>query len=160
MNDEVSADVRAATRDFPTVVPVPVRWGDMDAFQHVNNVVFFQYFEQARIAYFQNTILPNDASMGLPERIGPILASTSCRFRAPVTHPDTLQVGARVTAMSTDRFTMSLRCVSEQTGRVVAEGDAVVVSYDYENGEKAALPDDWVTAIEEAEGRPLRTEGS
>ncbi len=40
-------------RGFPSVVAVPVLWGDMDAFQHVNNTVYFRYFETGRIAYFQ-----------------------------------------------------------------------------------------------------------
>ena len=38
---------------FPVVVAIPVAWGDMDAFQHVNNTVYFRYFESARIAYFE-----------------------------------------------------------------------------------------------------------
>jgi acyl-CoA thioester hydrolase len=36
---------------FPVVVETPVAWGDMDFFRHVNNTVFFRYFESARIEY-------------------------------------------------------------------------------------------------------------
>ena len=39
-------------KSFPVVAKIPVRWGDMDSFQHVNNVSYFRYFESARIAYF------------------------------------------------------------------------------------------------------------
>lgn len=37
---------------FPVRVGIPVAWGEMDAFGHVNNVVYFRYFESARIAFF------------------------------------------------------------------------------------------------------------
>lgn len=38
---------------FPVVIELPVVWGEMDAFAHVNNVVYFRYFESARIAYLE-----------------------------------------------------------------------------------------------------------
>ena len=63
----------------------------MDAFSHVNNAKYFTYFETARMAYFEQT-----GVMSLEmTREGPILASTQCRFKLPVTYPDTLKV-ARV----------------------------------------------------------------
>ena len=40
-------------QNYPVVIEIPVAWGDMDAFQHVNNVTYFKYFESARIAYFE-----------------------------------------------------------------------------------------------------------
>jgi acyl-CoA thioester hydrolase len=40
-------------KSFPVVVEIPVIWGDMDSFQHVNNVIYFRYFESARIQYFE-----------------------------------------------------------------------------------------------------------
>ena len=36
---------------YPVTLALRVAWGDMDAFQHVNNTVYFRYFESARIAY-------------------------------------------------------------------------------------------------------------
>jgi acyl-CoA thioester hydrolase len=38
---------------YPVIIEIPLAWGDMDAFQHVNNVVYFKHFESARIAYFE-----------------------------------------------------------------------------------------------------------
>ncbi|MFO7632899.1 MAG: acyl-CoA thioesterase [Caldilinea sp.] len=40
---------------FPVIVEISVAWGEMDAFQHVNNIVYFRYFESGRIAYFERT---------------------------------------------------------------------------------------------------------
>lgn len=125
-------------RPFPVEVETPVAWGDMDAFGHVNNTVFFRYFETARIAYFDEIDFT-----GGPERgeVGPILHSTHCRFRRPLTYPDTVTVAARVTETGEDRLSMEYRVVSRKLGAVAAEGGGIVVCYDYGEGRKAPLPE-------------------
>jgi acyl-CoA thioester hydrolase len=62
-------------------------------------------------------------------------------------------VGARVPALQEDRFTMEYRIVSHRHKRIAAEGDALVVSYDYRNNTKAPLPDRVRRHILEVEGR-------
>ena len=122
---------------FPAVLTLPVQWGEMDAYGHVNNTVFFRYFESARIAYL-------DACGFLQayerDRIGAILHSTDCRFRLPLIHPDTVQVGAKVVGIGNDRFTMAYRIVSLGADAVAADGTSVVVAYDYAANRKTALP--------------------
>ncbi len=142
--------------EFPVQVACPIAWGDMDAFQHVNNTRYFRFFEDARIAYFERIELMG--ASGLPAGLGPILASTSCKFRYPVTYPDTVRVGARVLEIGEDRFEMAYRVVSEQAERVAADGRGVVVSFDYEAGQKAPLPDAWIEHIETLEGRSFGAE--
>ena len=127
---------------FPVVVEVPVAWGEMDAFGHVNNVVYFRYFENARIEYLRRIGFAD------AQGVGPILASTGCRFRRPLTYPDTLHVGIRTTEVGADRFTIEYRLVSERLGEVAAEGTGVVVSYDYPNARKAPIPPPVRAAIE------------
>ncbi len=122
---------------FPVVIEVAVAWGDMDAFGHVNNTVFFRFFESARIAYLRAIDFTAGGDAGA---VGPILASTHCRFRRPLAFPDTVRVGARTTELEEDRFIMEYRVVSEALGDVAAEGGGVVVSYDYGAGRKTALP--------------------
>ena len=74
-------------RDYPVIIDIPVAWGEMDAFQHLNNVVYFRYFESARIAYFDAI----DAMKVMETTgVGPILAETRCRYRIPLTFPDTV----------------------------------------------------------------------
>ena len=137
--------------DYPVVLTLPVRWGDMDAIRHVNNTVYFRYFESARIVYLERMAVVEGG--GFPRRIGPILASTSCRFRAPVTYPDTVQAGARVTDVGEDRFRMEYAVASEKLGRLAATGEGLIVTYDYERGHKVPLPDDWRAAIDAIEAR-------
>jgi acyl-CoA thioester hydrolase len=122
---------------FPVVVEIPVQWGEMDAYGHVNNAVFFRYFETARVEYLERCgFLESFHS----RRVGAILHSTQCRFRHPVRHPDALLVGAKTSEMSEDRFTMDYLAISMATGEVAAEGSAVVVSFDYATGSKTPLP--------------------
>ena len=66
---------------YSVVISQNLIWGDMDAFNHINNKVYFRYFEDARIAYFDRTGVTDLMS---EQRIGPILAKTSCNFRVPV----------------------------------------------------------------------------
>lgn len=143
--------VPAALENFPSVTPIQVAWGDMDAFGHVNNTRYFRYFETARIAYF-------DQAGVLDGTIGPILASTSCRFRAPVTFPDTLLAAARVVWIDDDRFLMEHALWSEAMQTIAARGDALIVSYNYETKVKAPLPAEWIEAITAMQGsRPPRS---
>ena len=124
---------------YPVVIEIPVAWGEMDAFQHVNNVAYFRYFESARILYSEKLGLHQ-----LREQtgIGPILGSASCRYKLPLTYPDTISVGAKVTEMAEDRFTMKYVIVSHKHQKIAAEGDGVVVMYNYNEGKKTAIPDE------------------
>src|ERR1700722_19790330 len=127
------ADVLAA---FPVVVEQAVVWGDMDSFRHVNNVVYFRYFENARLEYFRRLDWDGiQAETG----VGPILHSTQARFRLPLTYPDTIRIGARVKEFGLARFTLEHRILSQRLGGVATEGTGTVVSFDYLRGQKAAI---------------------
>jgi acyl-CoA thioester hydrolase len=134
---------------FPVVVEVDVAWGDMDSYAHVNNVVYFRYFENARIAYLDRI---GWSALKLEAGLGPILHSTSARFRKPVTYPDHLLVGARITDVQPDRVTFDFRLVSTTLNAIACEGQGVVVSYDYRAATKTPIPDAIRTAIAKLEG--------
>ena len=125
--------------DFPVTVEIPVAWGDMDAMGHVNNAVYFRYFETVRIRCFAELGL---GSIGQSDGVGPILHSASCRFRIPLTHPDTVTVGAQIGEVGDDRFVMRYRAVSHQHGAVAADGEALIVTFDYATGSKARVSED------------------
>jgi len=109
----------------------------MDAYGHVNSGVFFRYFEAARVEYLARCGFLESYEV---EQVGAILHSTECRFRRAVRYPDTILVGARATEISEDRFSMDYLAVSLASEEVVAEGRAVVVSFDYATRRKAPLP--------------------
>jgi acyl-CoA thioester hydrolase len=121
----------------PVVIELPVAWGEMDAFQHVNNIVYLRYFESGRMAYFERLQLQDFMSR---TGIGPILASVQCRFKVPLTYPDTVSVGTRVSKIEVDRFTMEYYVVSHKHQRVAALGEGVIVSFNYRENKKANVP--------------------
>jgi len=118
-------------------IQVPVSWGHMDSFAHVNNTQYFRWFEDVRIQYFEAIGLIAHMTT---HQVGPILAHTDCRFKAPVAYPDTVHVGTQVTDVGEDRFTMQYRLVSERLDVVAAEGSGRIVIYDYAAGKKAPIP--------------------
>lgn len=129
---------------YPVVIEIPVSWGDMDAFQHINNTVYFKYFESARISYFEKLefleVMNNTG-------IGPILAATKCRFKIPLTYPDTVSVGAKVEAIEKDRFIMTYAVVSHNHKKIAALGEGEIVTFDYKNNKKASVPDEIIDKI-------------
>lgn len=134
----VTFSMKELLSDFPVIVELPVAWGEMDALGHVNNAVYFRYFESARVAYLTKiNFIDPEQNAG----IAAILASTRCDFRKALTYPDTVLIGARVIEIGDDRFTMEYRLVSQRLQKVAAEGSGVVVAFDYRERRKAALPE-------------------
>jgi acyl-CoA thioester hydrolase len=133
---------------FPVVVEQDVAWGDMDAYQHVNNVVYFRYFENARIPWLERI-----GWMKLRDQsgLGPIIASTSARYRRPVSYPDRILIGVRASDVQTDRLTIEYRIISVKLNALAADGQAVVVSYDYNAAKKCPIPESVRAAIQELE---------
>jgi acyl-CoA thioester hydrolase len=124
---------------FPVAVELPVAWGDMDAYRHVNNVVYFRYFENARLEYFRRLDwFEYERQTG----VGPILAATQARFRKPLTYPDTIWVTARALDVEGDRFHLEHRVVSKRLAAVAAEGKGTVVTYHHGENRKVALPEE------------------
>ena len=123
---------------------VPVQWGDLDANAHVNNVVFYRWFESARAAmlfdvgFFHNT--PHSG-------VGPILHSAGVRFRLPLVFPDVVTAAVGVTEVHEDRFTLGFALFSAQHRALAATGEGVIVSFDYGAKKKAPLPASLLTRL-------------
>jgi acyl-CoA thioester hydrolase len=124
--------------DVPVVVTMPGQWGEMDAYGHVNNTVLFRYFETARVEFLERCGFARSYD---DHKIGAILHSTSCRFRLALHYPDTIQVGGRAVSMQEDRFTMEYKVVSLKHDTLVAEGEGVIVAFDYTSRTKTVIPD-------------------
>ena len=124
---------------------VPVAWGEQDLFGHVNNIVYFRYFESVRMYYLERIgALRSHREQG----IGVILASTTCDFKKPVEWPQQLRILTGTTHIGNTSFTMAYR-ITDEAGNVVAEGTSVQVTYDYNAGLKVLIPSAMRQAIEE-----------
>ena len=132
-------------------VELAIRWGDMDAIGHVNNTVFFQYCESARIAYFDT--LQIERFQQQPTE-GPVIVNANLNFRRQLHYPGTVAVAANVTKISTRSFVLSytIRDLADEV--TVADGDSVVVWVDYEAGKAMSVPQAMSEAIAELERNP------
>jgi len=135
---------------FPVIISQTIPWGDMDAYQHVNNIMYFRYFESSRMAYFERLKLLRART---PEvDVGPILAHTSCSFIKPVVYPDTVKVGCKISKIGNTSFVMEHAIMSPKLG-LVAKGEGVVVYFDFNKNHKIPVPEELRKRIEEIEGR-------
>ncbi len=123
-------------KDYTAVEEMPVRWGDMDARGHVNNTIYFRYFESSRIAMFRVLDLYEEPT---EVRIGPILSFQSCSYKAPLTYPDTIYVGAKIETIVGSKITIKQSIVSKKRNKIVAEGEAHIIWYDYDNQKRANI---------------------
>lgn len=138
--------------DYPVILTLPVQWGDQDAFGHVNNTVPIRWMESARIAYMERM---GWTEWCAPQGLGPILAAIHCNYRRQINFPDTIQIGARVTRIGRTSFTMEHACFSDSQQAIVADGDSVIVVFDYASQKPTPMPADLRQAIEAIEGKPL-----
>jgi acyl-CoA thioester hydrolase len=101
----VPTDETVPTRDdFPLLRPQQTRWHDDDAYGHVNNVVYYAYFDTAVNAYLMEA---TGTDIRRLDAIG-IVVETGCRYLAPVGFPDPLWVGLAVTRLGTSSVTYRL----------------------------------------------------
>lgn len=128
----------AGANAYPVTIALDVLWGDMDAFGHVNNARYFTWFESCRTAYFLRLGLRMDQ----PSPLGPIVASATCDYLAPVVYPASLVAGARVAKIGNTSFSMEYGLWKKDSpDHLVARGTSVQVLFDYPTQKKVRVPD-------------------
>ncbi|CAM2813597.1 acyl-CoA thioesterase [Pseudoalteromonas distincta] len=128
----------------PIHTDITVAWADMDALQHVNNVVYLRYFEIARIDFLNKINLFDTIS---PNGVGPVISENNIRYKRPVTFPDTLTVGVTITDIKTDRFTMNYTVYSHVQKAITTTGTSKVVMFDFTTGQKATISEPLLSAL-------------
>jgi acyl-CoA thioester hydrolase len=116
---------------------IGVRWRDMDLNRHVNNVVYFRYFEQARIEWFDLAMNAwRDRSHGI------VIANAYCNFLQPLAYPATIEVPLLVGPPGRSSFTFYYDIHPESSRSTkYADGYTRVVWIDRSTGRSAPLPD-------------------
>ncbi len=137
---------------YPCRVRIAVQWGDVDMMHHVNNVVFFRWFETVRMRYFEEIGLVRL----VPESVKPILASTRADYRAQLRYPDTVSIEGSISRIGRTSSVHVYRVSSERTGKLVVEGESTWVCFDYQAEKAVPIPEPVRAAIEAYEGRSYR----
>ena len=120
---------------YPIIHQQPIHWGEMDAFNHLNNVVYYRYAESARIGYLQ--------ALGMFDgNMVTVLAQSSCQYLRPVIFPDTLLLGVRCQRLGTTSIVIEYSYYSTAQAAIVATAEAVVVRLDSNGQDKKPWTDE------------------
>ena len=126
------------------IVEIDLRWGDADAFGHVNNVVFFRYLEEARAR-----VIPESGPGSTILSGGLVVAEQQLKYLAPLHYRKApVQVGMTVDHVGGSSFRLACRVFDAQSGTVYAEGFVALVTYNFTIGAPRKLSSDeraWLT---------------
>ena len=117
-------------------IRVPLRWGDMDANGHVNNTVYFRFFEEARIQWLESLAYKAEGS-----GTGPTIITTGATFLKELNYPATLEVKTYTGKAGRSSLETFHEIVDRDGGGVYCEGYAKIVWYDHSARSSTKLPD-------------------
>jgi acyl-CoA thioester hydrolase len=129
--------------------PIEVRYADIDAQRHVNNVAFFSYMETARARYLQHLGLWDGKDF---MQIGIIVAEATCTYRAPAAYGQPLRVGVRTARLGNKSLELHYSIEDTTTGQTVAVGKTIQVAYDYHLRQAVPVPEEWRHALAAFDG--------
>lgn len=127
------------TKKFVYESVIPVRWYDMDAFNHVNTSVYFTYYEQTRINWLME-IAPADYTL---EKTGPVVVNATCTYLKPIVYPEIITVKLYVGAPGRSSFETFYEIHSQKNSATLyAEGYVKMVWIDRKTGHSVPIPDE------------------
>jgi acyl-CoA thioester hydrolase len=116
-----------------------VRFGDLDAMRHLNNVAFLGFFESARIAYVSSVVPDHRADE--PSDFALIFAECHINYRSPAFFDEDIRTWIRPAEIARSAFRTEFEMRSDRDDRLLAEGYGVLVGYDYAAGRSMPLPE-------------------
>jgi acyl-CoA thioester hydrolase len=133
------------TRDlYRRFITIPTRWMDNDVYGHVNNVVYYSYFDTV-----VNEYLISSGSLDIEKsRVIGLVVETRCRFFKPITFPDTVHAGLRVARLGNRSVRYEIGLFRNDEESAAAQGHFVHVYVDREGRRPAALPPEMREALE------------
>jgi acyl-CoA thioester hydrolase len=129
--------------DYRHLVPIQTRWNDNDVYGHVNNVVYYAYFDT-----IINAVLIEEGKLDIHagESIG-LCVESQCKYLAPAAYPDRLEGGLRITKLGRSSIVYELGIFKEGHAEPVAEGRFVHVFVDRKTRRPTDLPPTVRTAL-------------
>lgn len=141
-NGRSSRTAHAARADAPDATielirsSMPVRWRDLDAFNHVNNSKYLSYLEEARLQWMLN--LPGQ---GMDEHVAPVVAAAHLNYRRPIEWPNDVAIELFVERLGNTSVSVGHRIVAAGDADVLyCDGHVVLVWIDRDSGLAAPLP--------------------
>ena len=121
---------------------IPIRWGDMDAMNHLNNTTYFRYLETARIDWFQSLGCPPDV-----EGEGIVIINAFCNFYRQLEYPGNVLLKMYTSDPGGSSFeSWATMERADDPGTIHAAGGATTVWVDYKAQKSRPLPD-WLRKV-------------
>jgi acyl-CoA thioester hydrolase len=127
----------AARTDFPHFIAIPTRWMDNDIYGHVNNVVYYSFFDTA---VNQFLITRGVLDMHKDQVVG-FVVDSDCSYFSSISFPDTVHVGMRVAKLGNSSVRYELALYRNDEERPAAAGHFVHVYVDRETKQSITIPD-------------------
>ena len=129
---------------YPVWREMATRWGDNDAYGHVNNTIHYTWFDSAVNAWLIEAGLL-DIAQGDP--IG-LVVETGCRYAAPLAYPEPVEIGLGVARLGGSSVTYRLGVFAASAAEAAAEGHFTHVYVDRAARRPVPLPDAWRATLE------------
>lgn len=132
------------------VMPVQIRFSDVDQYGHMNNSSYFSIYDLAKTAYMRDVFGDKEW-----DNLGIVVANINADFLAPVFFSDDLYIETSVIHLGHKSFTLLQRAVNKASGVLKCQCRTVMVGYDVATKEPVELPDSFKQTICEYEGKSL-----
>ncbi|MDR0896096.1 MAG: acyl-CoA thioesterase [Prevotellaceae bacterium] len=132
-------------------LPIQIRFNDVDKFGHVNNTVYFSFYDLGKTEYFA-TVCP-DVNW---EKDGIVVVHIEVDFLEQIYGSDQVAVQTAVTEIGTKSFKLAQRVIDTRSGDVKCVCSSIMVTFDLEKHESKPLTEEWIEDICRYEGRDLR----
>ena len=129
---------RLSRNDFVVFVPISTRWSDNDVYRHVNNVVYYSYFDTA---VNQHLVEGGLLDIETSPVVG-LVVETRCQYFSSVTFPDRIQIGLRVVKIGNSSVQYELGVFANDQTEVSALGFFVHVYVDRQTNRPVSIPED------------------
>ena len=140
MSQRPAAEPRGAYRHFRTIT---TRWMDNDVYGHVNNVVYYSYFDTLVNQYLMDEgvlDVERGAVIGL-------VVETHCNYFSPITFPDTVHAGLRVARVGSSSVRYEIGLFRNDEDLAAAQGHFVHVYVDRATNKPVPLPEKLQAAL-------------
>lgn len=136
---------------FHHTLPIQLRFNDVDKFGHVNNAVYFSFYDLGKTDYFSSVCPGVDW-----EKDGIVVVHIEADFFTQIFGSDHIAVQTAVTNIGKKSFRLLQRVIDLNSGEVKCTGTSVMVAFDLEKHQSKPLNEEWIKAICEFEGRDVR----
>ena len=139
-------------KKWPIKTEIPVLWGDVDSFGHVNNIIYLKWCETSRVELFRKmydvkTLDTENIQLG--SGVGPILANFNCNYRTPIKYPDVIYIKTRISHIGNTSYGIDHQMYSKNNDeKIVFDGSSVIVMVNYKNETKFQLDSEMKKTLE------------